>query len=365
MSGAYKLVTRAGVFFLLSFLLAAAMNVLPQVHFTRYARARRGELLEVFLLLGTVAAILGVRASRWHRRRGELRRGPARERGSLALLAVSLATFAALFTPCVAWAYVAAGMALRFVANFLIDTLDHRFIVDVEPGRHARYDAAFVLARLAALVLGPLYFALLYDELVARGLVLVGGGALAAWVLVREARSRSPRSAPVPTSMPALAEPARLDEAPPVPPPSGPGAAMALADYALAGAMVLLVATLFAFSTQTIYLVEHYYGSEHARSRGGLLLALTQAMAVTVVVGRALVVERWPRARVASPWGYLPVCLVPCVPIAMLRLGWRPSLAGCAALCATLGLAFGYFSSLAREHASHFARTRAGSPWLN
>ncbi len=168
-----RLLGRALPLGILSFVVSAVDNILPQVQLLERHPADKDWLLSVLLLTGTVAGMAGV----WTARVGvpRVHRRSHRLVLSVALLGVTGAALAAMFVVTPVLPYGALNAMVCFGSNLMTQWLDvaaHRM---AGPSARQRNDRFTMVARLVGMLLGPVVFALYHEA---------GGATLGIGVLV-------------------------------------------------------------------------------------------------------------------------------------------------------------------------------------
>lgn len=252
-----------------SFVTSGLVTVAAQDFFARAAPASKERWLAATLLLGTLAAMLGVRlGQRWRLDHGGLRIGLV-----LAIAAIT-AVLSAIPWPLV---YVALHLVLRGLINLGVQTFDARAAAMVDAGERRMNDHANTALRFLGMLAGPLIFGAVAGapEVGAAAFLAVGlAGVVAAPALA------GGRAAPVNSA--AIV--------------SAPGAATAELRLLLAGALAFYAGN-FLLAASVAYLAADVYAIPDPIAHAGRLMTVVYGSTVIVslvIAGRGL--------RVAPAW---------------------------------------------------------------
>jgi hypothetical protein len=331
-----RVVLHAAGIGVMSLVMSANGNGLPQLFFQRHQPERKALLLAVCLLGCTLASIAGVLASR---------RARAGAAAVLALLAATIAAEDALFVVEDALAYLALAALAQLGANALANHLDHAGAARAGLSHRRLHDASSNAARLLGMLAAPLLVTRLDGRPLALGATFTAAGA-AAFVAVALTGAGEPRrGAPAGGHEP----PRPLDRS----------------DWLFFGQATSVYVGLYLLAANLIYVLRDVVHLDDAARRAGstivlaFLGALVASAATAALAGRAPV--RPPRPRAA-------LLVAPALLLALAALGLArgvPVTPGVLAAGALLvGVAYGAFLAEVREHASRGAREQGKSGLL-
>lgn len=316
------LASGACTLFFLSFLMSGSSNALPQVFLQHHAPEHKAQLLSVALLLGTLAAGLGVLASR------RVLLGRAAVVG-LGVVAAGLVQ--ALLAAASVAAFIVLLVLLEFAINLLLDQVDRGAVA--RAGALLSFnDTAGTTARLAGMLAAPGFFTVFAHDLGVEhaAVALLSVAAVAGCWLV----FGLPAAPPAPAVHAAASQgPQRRDRL--------------LFAYAVA-----VYAGMYLFAANAIYLLEDVFRIAGAETRGGALIVTVFAAAIvgSGLASRLAQPEHPRTVALAAPAAGLAAAA--CVPLA----GLQPAYGACLAASACIGLGYGFFLWEVRRQASRAAR---------
>ena len=315
---------RATPLFVLSFLLSAIGNVVPQLHLLARNPSDKEWLLSLILLTGTASAAVGITAARLI--------PTERSKAALVVLVLAMgAAFSGLFFVEEPLAYGLLNMAVAFSANVLQQRLDLAGHVVAGASGRERNDAAATSLRLMGYVPAPLVFAFWQQ----RWGIVAMTGALGLVVVLVGARTTSAAGRGVAST--------------------SAGGAPNRTDRRMFGFARLMYAALFVFSAHLIYLLDELLELPHPVRTGATALTIVFVVAAAYVAVDPL---RSRGADRALLW------LAPGSMMATVVALWivRPDSAGLVQVAAVaIGLVYGVFQRGLRTWTSEAAsRGRGG-----
>lgn len=322
----FSVVVHSTPLLVLSFLMSANSNVLPQLFFQRHAPAQGKLLLLALCLLGcTCASILGVAASRWAR--------PGRL-GVFILLAMTLAAENALFLVQGTALYMVLAAAAQVGANHLMNHLDHAGVQRAGASQRRIHDGATTISRLLGMLAAPIMFPWMYDQ------PALLHGTLGLGTLLAVAGTAALFSKVLPSSLEQVAgtkaAPARRE------------------DVLLLGFSLTVYVALYLFAANLIYLLRDAVHVQDAEQRGGTTLTIVFAGALAGNLLASL------GKRPAGHHLRLPLFLAPVPLLAgaalVLFLGEMPPTEVFLAGACALGASYGAFLAELRAYVSNAAR---------
>ncbi len=319
----------ASAMLLLSFVMSANGNVLPQLYFQRHAPSQKLSWLAASLLCATIGSIAGVLSSRARSSHGS---------SALAAVIVGLIAEVAMLRAPAPSAFVALAVVAQFSVNYALNAIDHSAVR--ASGEHrSRHDRASTAARLLGMLSAPV----IVPSLIDRGQALTIGLVAAAVVAV-------PCAAAV-LAAGAAARSATHDDA------EQRGEGLSRDDRRILGFSVAVYVSLYLVAANLIYLLRDVARIADAERRGGATLTV-------VFFGALLGAALRPKLRathkqppdVAHLLAPLPWLVI--VPAA-LSSGWAVPFAALATGGLALGATYGVFLAALREYVSRGASQRA------
>lgn len=311
----------------MSFVMSANANGLPQLFFQRRHEERKVLFLAACLLCCTLASIAGVLASR---------RARASAAGVLGLLVATIAIEDGLFVVEGAARYIALAALAQLGVNYLVNHLDHAGANGAGLAHRRLHDASSTAARLVGMLAAPLVVTRLDGRPFALGVTFtaVGVGALIAVALT----IGGDRSA-TPTAI--HAEPRPLDRG----------------DWLFFGQAVSVYVGLYLLAANLIYVLRDVVHLPDAALRAGSTMVLAFLSALVASAAAAALSAR-ARAKAAGPRASRLVAPVVCLALAALGLARvaNITLAEVYAGAIVVGVSYGVFLAEVRDHASRGAR---------
>jgi len=330
-------------------------SMVAPVHFGRHFPEQKAVLLALCLVIGSVAAVLGIRVSGARVTRTPHTRSLLGRRGALSLFALLGLLCTSLYLTVDAFLFVAAFAGVHFVNQFVFNTVDQQYVRNTAPaglGAHAQLAAAY---SLAGMVLSPVTLALAGSS-PATGPVAGATVFLAlAWAVRSQQLSAVPGAAA--TAVPAGGAPA--GEAPAV---GGAGQAAGGSidrqDRAFGLFYLLAYGAVMSVSSQMVFIVSDHYRLDAAVVSAGMLLGVSQVAALVAVVLLALARRKSGREVIAGV--RVPAAAAGAFTLAALLVLGRlvPSLAYLVAVAVLTGMSFGAVQLWIRSYASRRAQRR-------
>jgi len=263
-----SIVVRNLTLLVLSFMMSAVVNIVPQLFFARVVPDSKAWWLSVCLLAGTVMSWAGVRLSKpslWWSRRASPAAHTAVVAGGLLLTGVA---FGASFLVSGIVMFIALNLAIRFGANYAMNHLDRVSVEVAGVAKRGLNDQVSTGYRLLGMLLAPVWFGFLFDAKVATTVLVV----VLTLVLVGAAL-------PLTTKQ--------------VPPPVGPkpthrsGTLDPVDRYVLIYAN-LVFAALYVFAANVVYILADYLQTPDPEAWAGILILTVFAAAVLAVFCRPM-----------------------------------------------------------------------------
>lgn len=248
---------RSAFFFLFWFLWTGAANIIPQTYFLSHDPAHKVLAISLLLMLGALVSVVGILLG------GQLPRllisnGQKGHVLILAMFAVCLSSFIALFWDLPSIGYFFSYLLFRFVSCLLYQFLDISVIHGSEPEMVSRHNHNAMIFMFAAITVSPLFFAYTSSFAWIAGVVIAL--ALSTGFFLRHAMATRAMD-----SVPAIGSGFSIN--------SGTDAYLLL--YAAA-----YISIIYMTSYLLVFFIHDYYQLHHAVHQAGWIMLVTSASAV-------------------------------------------------------------------------------------
>jgi len=323
-------------------------SMVAPVHFGRHFPEQKAVLLALCLVLGSVAAVLGIRVSGALVTRTPHARTLLGERAALSLFALLGLLCASLYLTAGAFLFVAAFAGVQFVNQFVFNTVDQQYVRNTAPaglGAHAQLAAAY---SLAGMVLSPVTLAL-------AGSSPATGPVAGATIFLALAWAVRPQQG---SAVPGAAAPAGGSAPAGEAAPQAAAGAIGRQDRVFGLFYLLAFGAVMSVSSQMVFIVSDHYRLADAVVSAGMLLGVSQVAALAAVALIAL--SRGKGGREVTAGVRIPAAAAGAFTLAaMLALARLvPSLPYLVAVAVLTGLSFGAVQLWIRSYASRQARLR-------
>lgn len=331
------------IYFFCSFIWAATISVLPQVFFMTYYPEQKNSYLSLFLLLGTLASIVGILTSH----NNSFYSSVVADTGRRSFLAVCCiftmaAAFSGLFLVKNLFLYFTCFVLMKFISNLFYNCIDRFFVAGSDRQQIRIHVRANLLFQLLGLMAAPLYFSFFADKQILSIILIWVIAILSLIFMMTYIRNISPN----------FREDEKKDR-------KLPREKRSRYHHLFIAYSLLILTAVNMMVSMMIYILKDYYQFGNAAEKGGVVIGVISVLAVvTVLLSAVLTKPLTPIKNNHKAWQGFPVMtngiavwgLIVITAVFYLKITGLFSFLLC--LCSLAGISYGIFLFSTRNYAS-------------
>jgi hypothetical protein len=260
----FSIYKRNFIYFFTSFIWTATLSVVPQIFFMSNYPEQKNTLLSLFLLLGTMASVIGILTSQANKFYYFINATKVRRKLLIVSCIFTIAvTFSALLRVKNLTAYFTCFILLKFISNLFYNYIDRLFVAVSNPQQLNVHVRANLLFQLLGIMVAPFYFSF-FAAKTAQNIVLIWIIAFLSMLFIdSDLKNSSPLCS---TGNPAF-----------------PKEKLSLYHKLFITYAVLILSATTMLISIIIYILKDYYKFSNTATKGGIIIGVISIFAVISV----------------------------------------------------------------------------------